>query len=138
MGIMNRFNKNDDLSIREEPWIPVVVEQLRQPLDSSISAQLRAVRRSALQQPVLDQPDGKSKLPIYFLWGVPTLASVFAIVLSFGLWQEPDNDDLLIKTAESATLEDLSIIKASDDLEFYQNLEFLLWMEQADNGLTKG
>jgi len=132
---MNRFDKNDDELVRDEPWIPVVAEQLRQPLDPSVSAQLRAARRIALNQPV---SDSKPKLPIFFLWGVPTLASVFAIVLSFGLWQEPDNDILPIEKAEIAALEDLSIIKASDDLEFYQNLELLLWMEQVDNGLTKG
>lgn len=138
MSIMNRFNKNDNELTREEPWIPVVVEQLRQPLDASVSAQLSAARRTALNKLASDQLVTKSKLPIYYLWGVPTLASVFAIVIAFGLWQEPDSDILFIKTAENAALEDLSIIKASDDLEFYQNLEFLLWMEQADNGLTKG
>jgi len=130
---MSRFDKNDDELIRDEPWIPVVVEQLRQPLNSSVSAQLRAARRSALDQPV-----SRPKLPIFFLWGVPTLASVFAIILSISLWQEPDNDIHLVQTAENAVLEDLSIIRASDDLEFYQNLEFLLWMEQSDNGLTEG
>ena len=138
MGIMNHFSTKNDELVREEPWVPMVVEQLRQPLGASTSAQLRAARRLALHQPVLDQSESKSKLPIFFLWGVPTLASIFVIVLSFGLWQEPDNEMLLIKTAENAAIEDLSIIKASDDLEFYQNLEFLLWMEQADNGLTKG
>jgi len=130
---MSHFNTNDDQLNVDEPWISAAVAQLRQPLDPKTSAQLRAIRRSALDQPV-----SKSRLPMFFLWGVPTLASVFAIVVSFGLWQESDNDIPLLQTAENVVLEDLSIIKASDDLEFYQSLEFLLWMEQVDNGLTKG
>jgi len=130
---MSHFDTNDDQLNVDEPWISAAVSQLRQPLDPKTSAQLRAIRHSALDQPVR-----KSRLPMLFLWGVPTLASVFAIVVSFGLWQESDNDIPLLQTAENVVLEDLSIIKASDDLEFYQSLEFLLWMEQVDNGLTKG
>ena len=133
MGIMNHFNENDYELNKDEPWISHAVEQLSQPLHPSIAAQLKAARRSAL-----DQPKRKSRLSPLFLWGVPTLASLVAIILSFGLWQEPDNDIPLLQTADNAVLEDLTIIKASDDLEFYQNMEFLLWMEQADNGLTKG
>lgn len=133
MGIMNHFNNNDHKLHNDEPWLSNAAEQLSQPLHPSIAAQLRAARQLAL-----DQPKSRSRLPQFFLWGAPTLAGLVAIMLTFGLWQEPDNDISLLQTAENAVLEDLSIIKASDDLEFYQNIEFLLWMEQADNGLTKG
>jgi|GEM_PF-1604396 len=130
---MSHFNNNDQKSPMDEQWIATASEQLRQPLHPTIAAQLRAVRRSAL-----DQPKRKPRLPLFFLWGMPTLAGLVAIVVTFSLWQEPDNEIPLLQTAGNTALEDLSIIKASDDLEFYQNIEFLLWMEQVDNGLTKG
>ena len=133
MSIMNRFNNNEESSAIDEPWVSAAVEQLRQPLDASISSQLRKARASAL-----DRPARGSWLSLFFVWSGPTLASIVAIVLAIGFWPEPDNDMLLLQTAGNVVLEDLSIIKASDDLEFYQNLEFLLWMERTDNGLTKG
>ena len=129
---MNHFKNNGDKLNMEEPWVPRAVEQLSQPLAPSIAAQLKLARATAL-----DRSAEKTRLSPVFIWGLPTLASLVAIMLSFGLWQEPDNDSLL-QTTKSATVEDLAIIKASDDLEFYQNIEFLLWMEQVDNGLTKG
>lgn len=129
---MNHFKNNGDKLDIDEPWVPRAVEQLSQPLAPSIAAQLKLARVTAL-----DRSAKKFRLSPVFLWGVPTLASLVAIMLSFGLWQEPDTDSLL-QTAKNAMVEDLAIIEASDDLEFYQNLEFLLWMEQVDNGLTKG
>lgn len=133
MGIMNHFKKNDHKLYMDEPWLRNAVEHLSQPLHPSVAAQLKAARRSAL-----DQPKKKSRLSPIFLWGMPTLAGLVAIILSFGLWQESDIDIPQLQTADKVAFDDFSIIKASDDLEFYQNIEFLLWMEQADNGLTKG
>ena len=133
MGIMSRFDNNNHEKLMDEPWVSSVVEQLSQPLDASVAAQLRAARLSAL-----DRSRSRSRVPLVFLWGIPTLASVFAIVLSINFWQKTDTDIPLLQTADNVVMEDLSIIKSSDDLEFYQNIEFLLWMEQADNGLIKG
>ena len=133
MNIMNRFDRNEDKVSMDEPWLSVAVEQLREPLDPSVSAQLRAVRRSALELPAR-----RSFLNTLTLWGVPTLASVFAIMVSFSLWDKPEQDYPSLQTADSVALEDLSIIKASDDWELYKNIEFLNWMEQDENGLNKG
>lgn len=134
MNIMNRFDNNEDKMNMDEPWLSAAVEQLREPLDPSISAQLRAVRRSALELPAR-----RPFLNTLYLWGVPTLASVFAIMVSFSLWDKPEKEHpSLLHTADSVALEDLSIIKASDDWELYKNIEFLNWMEQDENGLNKG
>lgn len=133
MNIMNRFDKDEDRMSMDEPWISEAVEQLREPLDPSVSAQLRAVRRSALELPAR-----RSFLNTLTLWGVPTLASVFAIMVSFSLWDKPEKEYPSLQTADSVALEDLSIIKASDDWELYKNMEFLNWMEQDENGLNKG
>jgi hypothetical protein len=133
MNIMNRFDKNEDKMSIDEPWISVAVEQLREPLDPSVSAQLKAARRSALEVPVR-----RSLLNIPYIWGVPALASVFAIMVSFSLWDRSEKEHQSLHTADSIALEDLSIIKASDDWELYKNIEFLNWMEQDNNGLNKG
>lgn len=133
MNIMNRFDRDEDKISMDEPWISAAVEQLREPLDPSVSAQLRAVRRSALELPAR-----RPLLNNFYLWGVPTLASVFAIMVSFSLWDKPEQDYPSLQTADSVALEDLSIIKASDDWELYKNIEFLNWMEQDENGLNKG
>ena len=130
---MNRFDRDEDTISMDEPWISAAVEQLREPLDPSVSAQLRAVRRSALEL-----PDRRPFLKTLYVWGVPTLASVFAIMVSFSLWDRPDKEYPSLQTADSVALEDLSIIKASDDWELYKNIEFLNWMEQDENGLNKG
>jgi hypothetical protein len=130
---MNRFDRDEDKISMDEPWISAAVEQLREPLDPSVSAQLRAVRRSALELPAR-----RPLLNNFYLWGVPTLASVFAIMVSFSLWDKPEQDYPSLQTADSVALEDLSIIKASDDWELYKNIEFLNWMEQDENGLNKG
>lgn len=82
----------------------------------------------------LDEP----KIPSLYLWRVPALVSAFAIVASIGLWQKTDTGSLHLRPDKSIVLEDLSIIKASDDLEFYQKLEFLHWMETTDSSLIKG
>ena len=133
MNVMNRFDRDEDKISMDEPWISAAVEQLREPLDPSVSAQLRAVRRSALGLPAR-----RPLLNNFYLWGVPTLASVFAIMVSFSLWDKPEQDYPSLQTADSVALEDLSIIKASDDWELYKNIEFLNWMEQDENGLNKG
>ena len=133
MNVMNRFDRDEDKISMDEPWISAAVEQLREPLDPSVSAQLRAVRRSALELPAR-----RPLLNNFYLWGVPTLASVFAIMVSFSLWDKPEQDYPSLQTADSVALEDLSIIKASDDWELYKNIEFLNWMEQDENGLNKG
>ena len=130
---MNRFNNNDDNMKVDEPWLSGAVEQLREPLTPSISAQLRAARRLALEQPIQ-----KPSTNLFYLWGVPTLASVFAIMVSFSLWDKPDEKPPILQTADSVLLEDLPIFKASDDWELYKNIEFLNWMEQDENGLNKG
>lgn len=130
---MNHFDRNNNQSITAEPWVVEAVEQLKKPLEASVASQLRERRYR-----VLERHAQKPRLPSFFTWGVPTLMGVIAIMVVIGLRQETDNDIHLLQTADNVVLEDLSIIKATDDLEFYQNLEFLLWMEQADNGLTKG
>ena len=132
MNTTNRFKNDHHLSM-DEPWIASAVEQLQKPLAPSISAQLRAARYSALEQPAR-----KPFFQRYYLWGIPTLASVFAIMLSLNLWDNPREGAQPMQTADSVLLEDLPIMKASDDWELYKNIEFLNWMEQDDNGLSKG
>ena len=133
MNTTNRFNHNDDNINTGEPWLSEVVDQLRAPLSDSVSAQLREARRFALNQPVKSE-----RVQLFYRWGIPTLASVFAIMVTLNVWNKPEKEPVSLQTADSVLLEDLPIFKASDDWELYKNIEFLNWMEQDENGLNKG
>ena len=131
---MNRLNNNDDEKLgMSEQWLSTVVDELKQPLSYQVSGELRSIRREVLLRAE------KPPRPFFNLvWGVPALASVFAVIMSVNLWQQPDKEAVRVPQAESVVLEDISILKASDDIEFFQNLELLQWMGQVDDGLSKG
>ena len=131
---MNRLNNNDDEKLgMSEQWLSTVVDELKQPLSYQVSGELRSIRREVLLRAE------KPPRPFFNLvWGVPALASVFAVIVSVNLWQQPDKEAVRVPQAESVVLEDISILKASDDIEFFQNLELLQWMGQVDDGLSKG
>ena len=49
------------------------------------------------------------------------------------LWFEPveKNPDLVVTEGSPTTVESLPILSSSDDLEFYQSVDFLIWMEKS-------
>ena len=131
---MNRMNNNQDEElVRSEPWLTAVVDELKQPLNVPVSSELRSIRRK-----VLLNAEKRPRPHFSLLWGIPALASVFAVIVSFNIWQQPDKDVPSINTTGGVVLEDISILKASDDIEFFENLELLHWMGQVDDGLSKG
>lgn len=133
MNTMNHSNHDNENLDEDSSLVSKVVSELRQPLNLELSAQLKAARHLALTKSAR-----KPLLPSLVVWGVPTLASVVAIAVSFSIWQAPEKSTQHLDLTANVVLEDIPILKGSDDLEFYQNLELLHWMEQVDNGLTKG
>lgn len=133
---------NEDNVEQDELWLTQAKQQLSRPLPPSVAGQLRAARRTVLSEASASQ-QSPSVLKSIMQWGVPAFAGVASIALTIYLLspavtnnQKHERPDL--QTAGSITTEDLSILKAQDDLEFYQDLEFLLWMEQAANGNYQG
>ena len=130
---MNR--SEEDKAIAEQPWLKQAVSELRQPVAPVIAGQLRAARRTALQQSTaksgwLDHFD----LSRWFSPGMALAAGLGAIAVAVMLVSEPQtttNEPVLQAEANgNALLEDLQIMAAQDDLQFYQDLELLQWLEQ--------
>lgn len=133
---------NEDNVEQDELWLTPAKQQLSRPLPPSVAGQLRAARRTALSEASASQ-QSPSVLKSIMQWGVPAFAGVASIALTIYLLSPAVTDNQMherpdLQTAGSITTEDLSILKAQDDLEFYQDLEFLLWMEQAANGNYQG
>lgn len=136
---MNQIN--EDNLLLDESWLVQAKQELSKPLPPSIAGQLRAARRTALSN-VSRHSTRSPFLENILRWGVPALAGVAAVALAINLLVPSDVTNMRdaivpMQTAGNMASEDLSIIKAPDDLEFYQNLEFLLWMEQTENGSSQ-
>ena len=146
----------DEKLVAEQPWLQQTVTELRQPVAPSVAGQLRAARRIALTPEKSERSwlRGMS-LPA---WGGTALAGLGAITVSIMLFMQPDHsegittravqtavnggvtesgDQAAVQTAVNdgavngnALLEDLSIIAAQDELQFYQDLELLQWLAE--------
>lgn len=108
-----------------------LVQRIRQELDARVEAQsptlqgrLRAARREALQ--------GRLPRTGHRLWLPAVAASLFAVVATTSLWlQQAERSgngvEVLLQAANEA---DLQLLRAGDDIELYQELEFYYWMQQ--------
>jgi len=93
-----------------------LLDQSEQQLDSNVLRQLRIARHAALEKP-----------PQYNNWAITGgLASTAAmLVLTVSLWNTP-----MSQQDVSPLLEDIELLSAADDLEFYEELEFYLWLDE--------
>ena len=119
-------------------WLQQAVDELQQPVAPLVAGQLRAARRTALAQ----EQEKRSWLHAINLpvWGGAALAgfSALAVAMLFFMSLEPSaiQPSLQAKTESEKTaddnvlLEDLSIMAAQDDLQFYQDLELLQWLAE--------
>lgn len=125
---------DDDKLVTEQPWLKQAVDELRQPVEPSVAGQLRAARRGALaQEPVVKQSWlEKFSLPtrsMALAAGLGAIAVASMVVLESQT--ETANTELQAKaTNGNALLEDLSIMAAQDDLQFYQDLELMQWLAE--------
>lgn len=96
-------------------------------IDHTTARRLTLVRSEALAQ-------GQRKqrfVPMGPGWSA-VLASVasFLVIMMFWNTPVPETSSGIVATNSGATLEHLPIMSSSDDLEFYQSVDFLLWMEK--------
>lgn len=102
-------------------------------LDYTVTSKLSAARHRALAS----EPRRLTGVGSSFTWFSPAKAfggmgALMAIgVLGFQMYtQGPANTAQIDNHAtQQVFIEDLNLLSASDDLEFYQSLEFLEWME---------
>ena len=105
-------------------------------LDDSTLSRLQHARRQALR--VAEQPSQRRQLSVVSTMMSLRLLPVGAIaivVLSIALfsisWQQPQQEQQLM-----ISLEDLPLLSAQEDLEFYEDLDFYEWLanEEVDQG----
>lgn len=96
-------------------------------LDDSTVRRLASARRQAVAQ----ASDKRSIRIPGTPWATATagLATLLVVVL---LWFEPlqNSADLIVTDISSTPLESLPILSSADDLEFFQSVDFLIWMEK--------
>jgi len=92
------------------------LDQGEQQLDSTILRQLRLSRDAALN--AQNQHN---------TWAVSAglVSTAAVVVLTLSLWNMP-----IFQNHASSLLDDIELLSAADDLEFYQELEFYLWLDE--------
>ena len=99
------------------------LKRLNEPLPPGVQGRLRAARRTALQAPA-------QKRPSKFLLTAMSLACV-ATVAVIGLQEHQP-------PSSTAPVDDMVMLTSGDDIELYEDLEFMLWLgEQSDAELER-
>ena len=105
-------------------------------LDNEITDRLRHARTKAVssvlaKQKELATVDGVSLFSLP-LWLAPaSSATVFAsvILLTISLWLKP----ITVTPNPQVLLEDIKMLTAKDELEFYENLDFYIWLSNEES-----
>jgi len=130
------LNDGDSLSA-DERWVK---EQLHQHIDAevdnldfNITSKLAAARYRVLSQENAARPRRKPSNK----WLTPTAfastAAVAALALLVGnQFIKTDAGPLVpgVQISSNDLMEDMHILSANDDIEFYQSMEFLEWMDE--------
>jgi len=108
----------------------IKLEQEVASLDAATRAKLVAARRNA----IASMPAQRSWLPVR-PWtlgaGLASFALLMLVLLPYMSPPPLIPGDEAHLTTTTAVLEDLSILTASDSVEFYQSVDFLLWLESS-------
>lgn len=114
----------------EEAWVrgvKPILERREQDIDAATLARLAAARNRALEQ----KPAWFRQRPA-LAWAAGTGAvAVFGLlVLGVGLNVQPLAPQVDWADAEPAAID---LIAAQDNLEFYEDLDFILWLAEEDS-----
>lgn len=110
----------------QDAWLKQVKQDLdeaSEQLDYRTQMQLRRARQRALNAP--KSPPLWQRPPVLVL-----ATGLLVALLAVPLWKTPDNEVKPSNVASLGVLEDLPLLSTEDDLELYQSLEFLQWLEQ--------
>ncbi len=122
----------------DEQWLEALVTQHLdanvENLDFNVSSKLSAARHRALAS--AEEANRFSGSRITQWWSWPSLfasSAVLALAIFTGIQLFPSADEstsnLTAQSTQSKLMEDLTLLSASDEIEFYQSMEFLEWME---------
>lgn len=95
-------------------------------LDVQVQARLAQIRRQALEN-VASRPSLAKKFSHWLLPATGLVTAAAALLLVVTLWTGqplPESQ----QSAPMAVLEDINILTDSEEIEFYQNLEFYEWL----------
>lgn len=124
-------NNRDAIDLGEAQWLQAVVQELDRAeaelkYDPALCRRLRTLRRQALQPEAVSPRLARQLLP----------ASVMALVVALLVWlpyfANPEPESSMWHAAD---VDALPIITGSEDPEFYQDLEFLLWLDETQASL---
>lgn len=93
-----------------------VLDQSAADVDEITAQRLRQIRRQALTQ------SPRSPRSAWH-WSYAGAASAAVVVIAVVLWPGPQQVDPL------ASLEDLELLSANEDIDFYEQVEFYQWLE---------
>ena len=92
-------------------------------LDDATLQDLRRVRREAL---LVGKPVGSDKRSGWLLPASGLAVAATVSVLTVSLWlMSPENDPV----SQLPALEDMALLGDAESLEFYENLDFYLWLD---------
>lgn len=91
-----------------------VLDQSAAELDEITAQRLRQIRREALAQPAR----------AHWNWGYAGAATAAMAVMAVVLWPGPQQTDTTV-----ASLEDIELLSANEDIEFYEQIEFYQWLD---------
>lgn len=114
--------KDPNTPHREETIITFAKRELDQSttrLPFPVQARLRAARRSALSQ-------APRRLP--WMWPATGLAAACAGILAWALFTGTPMEPTPIPNAE-----DLDLLTTAEPLDFYEDLEFYVWLAETDH-----
>lgn len=94
-----------------------VLDTSLEDVDHSTLVRLRAARRKALES----TPKG---IPAFLWTGGLATASILLLVTGLWLFQSPSSPGM--------NLEDIEVLAAAEDPEFYADLEFYHWLAETD------
>ncbi len=130
---MNQNNKPDQtlLSRHEISQNRVINDALIENLDEEVNKldSISKAKLSAARYRALESLESKSNASISDFWkaGITAVAS---IVVATTLWIGiPQQGAVIPPTAEASVFADLNILASSNSVEFYQSLDFLIWLE---------
>lgn len=124
----------DGMLSDDDPWfkesMQAHLDSKLDNLDYNVTSQLSAARYRAL---ALEQTSSKTARSWFDWTNALGATAVLAIAVFLGMQFYPSDSAPGIDTAEQVAqqvlIEDLNLLSASDEIEFYQSVEFLEWME---------
>ena len=102
-------------------------------LDYTVTSKLSAARHRALSLDATGEST-KNSPTVWFNWvNAAGGTAVLALAIVFGMRVyspiKPQTEDPIGLISQQVLMEDLNMLSSSDDIEFYQAVEFLEWME---------